>query len=49
MTRLCELALTDAPHSSGSWQVVVSQMASPRTPAPELTADEFTLETDIQQ
>ncbi|XP_035298617.1 zinc finger CCHC domain-containing protein 14 isoform X7 [Cricetulus griseus] len=29
MTGLCELAVTDAPHSSGSWQVVMSQMASP--------------------
>ncbi|KAM7332349.1 hypothetical protein ACRRTK_009057 [Alexandromys fortis] len=29
MTQLCELTMTDGPHSSGSWQVVVSQMVSP--------------------
>lgn len=29
MTRFCELTVTGKPHSSGSWQAVVSQMASP--------------------
>lgn len=29
MTQLCELTVTAAPHSSGSWQIVVSQVVSP--------------------